>query len=77
MLFYQSELHTKVRRLQSQAPEKTEALEFFSTSCKKRLKEYIRSLPDTPPTQTYGSANDNRILDWTVTNSRALPEELS
>ena len=38
---------------------------------------YIMSLSDTPPTPSYVAANNNSILDWTVTSSRALPEELS
>ena len=35
------------------------------------------SLPDTPPTPSYVAANNNSILDLTVTSSRALSEELS
>ena len=46
-------------------------------SFKKTLDDYIMSLPDTPPTPSYVAANNNSILEWTVTSSRALPEELS
>jgi len=46
-------------------------------SFKRTLDEYIMSLPDTPPTPSYVAANNNSILDWAVTSSRALPEELS
>ena len=35
------------------------------------------SLPDTTPMPSYVTANNNSILDWTVTSSRALSEELS
>ena len=49
----------------------------ISSILKKILDEYIMSLPDTPPTPSYVAANNNSILDWTVTSSRALPEELS
>ena len=45
----------------------------------KTLDDYIMSLPDTPPTPvpSYIAANNNSILNWTVTSSRALHEELS
>ena len=46
-------------------------------SFKRTLDEYIMSLPDTPPTPSYVTANNNSILDWAVTSSWALPEELS
>ena len=46
-------------------------------SFKRTLDEYIMSLPDTPPTPSYVTANNNSILDWAVTSSRTLPEELS
>ena len=46
-------------------------------SFKKTLDDYIMSLPDTPPTPSYVAANNNSILEWAVTSSRALPEELS
>ena len=46
-------------------------------SFKRTLDEYIMSLPDTPPTPSYVTANNNIILDWAVTSSRTLPEELS
>ena len=46
-------------------------------SFKKKLDDYIMSLPDTPPTPSCVAANNNSILDWTVTSSRALPEKLS
>ena len=35
------------------------------------------SLPDTTPMPSYVTANNNSILDWTVTISQALSEELS
>ena len=46
-------------------------------SFKRTLDKYIMSLPDTPPTPSYVTANNNSILDWAVTSSRTLPEELS
>jgi len=46
-------------------------------SFKHTLDDYIMSLPDTPPTPGYVAANNNSILDWASTSSRALPEELS
>ena len=50
----------------------------FPDSFEKILDEYIMiSIPDTHPTASYVAANNNSILDWTVTSSRALPEELS
>ena len=41
------------------------------------LDDFLMTLPDTPPTPGYIAANNNSLLDWIVTNSRALPEVLS
>ena len=46
-------------------------------SFKSSLDEFLVSLPDTPPTPGYVAVNNNSILDWTSTNSRALQEALS
>ena len=46
-------------------------------SFKAVLDDFLMTLPDTPPTPGYIAANNNSLLDWIVTNSRALPEVLS
>ena len=43
-------------------------------SFKASLDEFLMTLPDTPPTPGYVTANNNSLLDWTATKSRALPK---
>lgn len=49
----------------------------YRDSFKAALDDYLMTLPDTAPNPGYVAANNNNnLLDWIITNSRALPAGL-